>query len=220
MVPHNDEDEKMAQELSTLINRGRHRRAFKLGKAYIDARKTDFTINVLFQTFLASILVGKRAPDVEKLLVHHADFTLVAKGDLIRIIALAYVRKGKPTMAQVFVPEIATLHADDENRMALIPMLEGRIQLAFGNAKQAIKLHNEATRQFASMVGPMDWQWYINNQFHYLRAMAASGQSDHEAYRLFVSKELSPIRRIRAHLLRRFGRAYFWLDRFVEQHVR
>jgi len=216
-------DQQVIDSLDQLINKKRaFSQAYKAGLEYTEKHPhpNEISAHVWFKLALLASLTSHDRTKFDLAAMAAPDYSIEMKGDLLRDQALEAIRMDRIELARKMVPQIESLHRDDQNRMAAWWMLKGRIAFAEDEVARAYEAYRYADTLWKEIGDEADSQWVTNNLFHLLRASTWQRYSDrHVIYVEFMDREQSTGRRLRAWSIRCFGRAGLMVDLVLEKLV-
>lgn len=216
-VSMTESDVVISKRLAGLIDVDEFARAVDEGDAYLKHHPNAHA-SVAFRVYYAAQLAGKPSSLVPSLLAAnvYSGYTLTEHGDVLRQVTSSMIRGRFLKKVPTNIKEVAFLRQQDDDRLAAVAMLWGQYFLANKQPREAVAKHEDAQTMWEHCEAPITFALFHENQFHALRAYAASGKSNKSLYRAFMASELHRGRRARARLLHYLRHWYYWIDAIIE----
>lgn len=119
---------------------------------------------------------------------------------------LVAIRRYDPSEAERILQRLTSkIHATDNNHIAAVFMVKGRIAYLHKDFDQSVQLHNKAEIQWKMRPKTASTRWQMDNNFYHLKALAALGK-DKRSYRRMLAKDVisdgnNHTRHLRAQLI-------------------
>ena len=212
-------DAMTLDDLETLIENGKWRRALRIARTSAFELEHMKTSRYWFLRTLTELLVGKA--DMLTYCLRRAnscpDYVPWIEGDFLRDHALFLIRAGRHAEAAACLVKAARHHTS-QDRIAVFTMCIGALANSVGQFESALGFFQDANDLWHDLKlrnEPATDQWIKNNRFRLLKVQARLGHMDSELYEKIRKYDPSRIRRIRARLIWQLGMPASALDDWI-----
>lgn len=198
------------RQMEELISKGKNWKAVRLAENLKCEYSITTNADFWFEYGLAVRLTNRNEAllkEIRKRMRKCDNYNQTMDGDWLRDDILDAIRKHKVSIAKELLPELKELYRGDKNRLATATMVEGEIAYLCSDFGLACLLHLQAMNMWLNRWlnrNATNNQWYMNNQFHLLKAMVANHTNSTDRRQIannVIDSDESHIRRLRGKLI-------------------